>query len=138
MSVNQLIFNLDFQVVNRLLTSATTFCKAALSWVWQFAQVWRSYQTDYQFYGQCRVCLRRLHFWHMAIDTGHVVFAMNARVQVSYSGCCAFSIGVFDRELSSQRRQFCRNTAPYFRLSCLIPREFNRFVFAVEVILHMA
>ncbi len=74
-SVNQLIFNLDFQVVIDCLRSATTFCKAALSWVWQSHKSGRSYQTDYQFYGRCRVAFGVLHFWHMAIDTGHVVFA---------------------------------------------------------------
>ncbi len=74
----------------------------------------------------------------MAVDTGHVVFTVNARCPGFNSGCCAFSIGVFDRELVQSERQFCRNTAPYFRLSCRHPTGFNRFVFAVEVILHMA
>ncbi len=72
-SVNQLIFNLDFQVVNRLLTFRDHFCKAALSGYGSSHKSGRSYQTDYQFYGRCRVCLRRSALWHMAIDTGHVV-----------------------------------------------------------------
>ncbi len=69
-SVNQLIFNLDFRSLIDCLRSATTFCKAALSGYGSSHKSGRSYQTDYQFYGGVEFAFGVLHFWHMAIDTG--------------------------------------------------------------------
>lgn len=56
----------------------------------------RDYQTDCNFiWSVAKFAFGILHFWHMAIGLGHVVFAMNTRCQFHIQVLRFQRIGVF-------------------------------------------
>ena len=82
---------------------------------------------------------RVLHFRHVAVDTGHVVLAVNARAP-----------GFILRVLRFQHRRFRQGVGPVresnvvvvflhvLDFHAVVPRELNGFVFTVEVVFHVA
>jgi len=139
-SVNQLIFNLDFQVVNRLLTFRDHFLQG--SFVLGMAvrtSLGEVIKRITNFMVGVEFAFGVLHFWHMAVDTGHVVFTVNARCPGFIFRVLRFQHWRFRQGVSPVREgNFVVILLHIFDFHAVIPREFNRFVFAVEVILHMA
>ncbi|CSQ62959.1 Uncharacterised protein [Shigella sonnei] len=139
-SVNQLIFNLDFQVVNRLLTFRDHFLQG--SFVLGMAvrtSLGEVIKRITNFMVGIEFAFGVLHFWHMAVDTGHVVFTVNARCPGFIFRVLRFQHWRFRQGVSPVREgNFVVILLHIFDFHAVIPREFNRFVFAVEVILHMA
>ena len=84
------------------------------------------------------LAFRVLHFRHVAVDTGHVVLAVNA---------CA--PGFILRVLRFQHRGFRQGVGPVregdgvvvflhvLDFHAVVPRELNGFVFTVEVVFHV-